>query len=142
MTDNHSALPRDPAARPVPVRRFSRLDRMFSLLLFGLPALLAIMVMITAMTTPVQHSESGDEFTDWFCNAAFAAEHRANWQGVLHPARPGRWLPDSNYDRFDASIRQSQLFDLLMAESVRQRVEAEPDNPRLVWLMACSLPVA
>ncbi|MCB1187416.1 hypothetical protein KDL29_09650 [bacterium] len=141
MTDNHSAMPVDPSPAPGPPRQFLRLDRALSLLLFGLPALLALTVSLTAVAMPVVHFNSGDEFADWLFNAALQAQHDACWQGVrTNPATDG-WIPESYYYKSDAYHRESTLFNILFADAIQQRLAENPQEPRVIWLAAAGMPV-
>ncbi|MCB1221833.1 MAG: hypothetical protein H7A35_15875 [Planctomycetales bacterium] len=134
-------MPVEHSPAPGPPRRFLRFDRALSLLLFGLPALLAFTVSLTAVTVPVVHFNSGDEFADWLFNAALQAQHDACWQGVKASRAADNWLPESYYFRSNAYYRESVLFGNKLADAIQQQLDLDPHDPRVIWLAAAGMPI-
>ncbi|MEZ5339574.1 MAG: hypothetical protein R3F46_15090 [bacterium] len=146
MNRTHSAIVNEAGTRRQAEQetpRWRRLDRGLDLLLLGLPMLLAICVMLTAMASPVPQASSDDEFSAWLLNEALQAQHRVNWQGVLHPVQSAGWLNSSDWSQArtsDAYMRGSILLDLEMQAAVQAALAEHPEDPRLVWLAASCIP--
>ncbi|MCB1216793.1 hypothetical protein KDL44_05335 [bacterium] len=142
MNRTHSAIVNETGVRGNGANeapRWRRLDRGLDLLLLGLPLLLAICVMLTAMASPVPQASSDDELSAWLLNEAQQSQHRVNWQGVLHPAQAAGWLNSSDWSHArtsDAYMRGSILLDLEMQAAVQAALAEHPEDPRLVWLAA------